>query len=393
MKISVAKSCLLAIAGIGSLPVSAATITVLPGELAAKFALAQNGDVLVLKGAFDRTQIANRTFTSAVTIDARGATFANGLSVRNVSNVTFLGGTWGSLTTPLSSNNALGINTGANITVRGATFLGMQSGQGVIATNISNMTVQSNTFQGLKVGVSFFGVNNGILSGNNVTKSASDGFNIVDSRSVRATSNSCSNFTPGLGAHPDCIQLWASADKPMQENISLIGNRAVGAMQGFTSFDPKAASGKNLRFEGNYIEGIFPQGIACYGCFDSVIINNTLIAMPTATWRTSLNVVGGANNTVYGNILIDRRVKAGDIGIAAGELDGFADGGFARSFESDFADAQSVFAQGFDASDLLDFEASSLPGNVPEPAIWAQLILGFGLIGAVRRRRTVALAA
>lgn len=36
---------------------------------------------------------------------------------------------------------------------------------------------------------------------------------------------------------------------------------------------------------------------------------------------------------------------------------------------------------------------SEAPGGVPEPASWAMLIAGFGLVGAVRRRRVAAVTA
>jgi hypothetical protein len=46
----------------------------------------------------------------------------------------------------------------------------------------------------------------------------------------------------------------------------------------------------------------------------------------------------------------------------------------------------------FVAYDNITF-GSATPGGVPEPASWAMLIAGFGLVGAAQRRRKVALAA
>lgn len=53
----------------------------------------------------------------------------------------------------------------------------------------------------------------------------------------------------------------------------------------------------------------------------------------------------------------------------------------------------SVAASGNDfAIDDVNFSTSSIVPGVPEPATWAMLIAGFGLIGAVMRRRSHALA-
>ena len=40
-----------------------------------------------------------------------------------------------------------------------------------------------------------------------------------------------------------------------------------------------------------------------------------------------------------------------------------------------------------DASDLVQINYQTVAGGVPEPAIWAQLVAGFGLAGAAVRRR------
>lgn len=42
---------------------------------------------------------------------------------------------------------------------------------------------------------------------------------------------------------------------------------------------------------------------------------------------------------------------------------------------------------------LLNVSSVAVPGGVPEPAAWAMLIIGFGLVGAAARRRTSALLA
>ena len=112
---------------------------------------------------------------------------------------------------------------------------------------------------------------------------------------------SAADNTPSPGAHPDCIQIVERAGQPMQSDISLLNNEALAITQGFTSFDPSAASGIRISIIGNRVETSMPQGIACYGCFDSIITDNVLITLPGSKWRTFLRVPGGANNIVENN--------------------------------------------------------------------------------------------
>jgi hypothetical protein len=377
----------------------AATITVLPGQLEAVFAKAQPGDVLVLQGTFNFTTLQNRTFSTRVTIDARGASFPQGITIRDSSNLTVLGGTFGNTVAPLASSRAMWLNRTNNVQISGGTFLGWggsKAGQGIIVDASRNLVIRNSNFSGFRAGFSLYGTRNAVLDRNTFTKQTSDGINIVNSHSVRATNNHCFGFTPEANAHPDCIQLWSLAGQPMQTNISLIGNRAIGAMQGFASFDPSAASGRFLRFENNYVENSYPQGIACYGCFDSVFLGNTLIAMPGAPHKTSLNVIGGARNVIGSNTFIDNRfatttlsaLSASSLSDLGAELSDTGSVWDPRSFGIE--DWQIAEAEAFARDGGFALGANSA---VPEPAIWAQLMAGFGLVGLARRRRRTRVAA
>ena len=152
----------------------------------------------------------------------------------------------------------------------------------------------------------------------------------------------------------------------MQSDIRLLNNKAYGQTQGFTSFDPDAASGIRISMIGNWVETSMSQGIACYDCFDSVITDNTLITMPGALYRTFLRVPGGANNIVMNNT-IGPRVSTFDT-----PLFGAAPAAGLQASAARFA------------APIAGFEAA---GEVPEPAQWLQLLAGFAVIGTLLRCR------
>ncbi|MEI6418225.1 MAG: hypothetical protein WCO82_04080, partial [Sphingomonadales bacterium] len=243
--------------------------------------------------------------------------------------------------------------------------------------------------------------------GNVFTRQTSDGMNVVDSDNVLINNNICRDFTPAAGAHPDCLQMWASAGQPMQEYISVINNQAYGPTQGFTSFDPSTASGRFFRFENNVLVTSYPQGIACYGCFDSVIINNQVGNTPDARFRTSINVVGGANNLVTGNVLTDNRTVArSTAGQETLALDAAATTNTRLLSSIDIYGAITLPRSGLVIDgDALNGNDNSLSGGelpdqafafgqsanavaaVPEPANWVHFLLGFGALGMWQRQR------
>ncbi|MBC7521098.1 MAG: PEPxxWA-CTERM sorting domain-containing protein [Sandarakinorhabdus sp.] len=97
----------------------------------------------------------------------------------------------------------------------------------------------------------------------------------------------------------------------------------------------------------NYANILFPLGIACYACVDSVFTNNVMVTAPGARYRTRMAIVGGSNNIISGNVLGAYPPVVKAITLAAGSA-----------------------------------------AAVPEPMIWAQLIAGFGVVGVIARRRT-----
>ncbi len=348
-------------------PVTAATIVVTPDNFTAAFKAASGGDILRLVGTFGATRLASEKFSKVVTLDATKAVFTNTLQMTDVSNVKVIGGTFNIAGNAIYTKAAL-IYNGSNVWFDRTTVNGEAGQYGVTFNGTTNAEVSAGKFHGLRAGVLFGSVTNGIATKNKITASDSDGIDISDSHFVTASYNSCSAGNPGPGAHADCIQLWSVAGNPLQSDIIVTHNLATGPTQGFTSFQ---AGGGGLRIQMTYnmVNTSASQGIACYDCYDSIITNNHVSTMPGSAHKTNLSVIGGNNNTVAGNIV--QSYSPPHKNLADGLGDDFAtdDGAVA-----DLATARPM--------SLIDASAA-----VPEPATWAMMLGGFAAIGAASRRR------
>ena len=332
------------------------------------FATAQDGDTIILDGIFGRTNLANRSFTNGLTIDARSASFNGQLTMKSVAGVAVLGGLYGMSPGIWQNGWTAVISNSSRVSFTNPNVVGASIGKelGLRFVLSSDILIDGGTFDGLRAGIAIDSVTNGRVTNNLVTNSTSDGMNIVNSHNVTASNNICRDGTPSVGAHPDCIQMWSFAGQPMQSDIQLLNNQAYGPTQGFTSFDPSAASGLRISIIGNRVETSFPQGIACYGCFDSVITDNTLITLPGSRWRTYLRVPGGANNIVENNSI--------------GPLPSNTDPVLGN-------DETALGLQALSARFAEPFGVVNSVAGVPEPAVWMQLLLGFGCAGALLRQR------
>lgn len=371
--------------GLACQPLAAAVLPATSATIKSVFATANDGDTIVLAGIFGRTNLADRSFAKSLTIDASNASFNGQLTMRAVAGVKVRGGLFSMAPGDAQNGLAVRVDFSDRVSFLNAAFVGagIATERGLAFVKSTNVLVKSSRFTGLRQGIGIDTVTGAMLTENNFVESTSDGIDIANSHDVTAISNLCKGSIPSPGAHPDCIQLWSVAGQPMQSDIRLLNNKALGVTQGFTSFDPDAASGIRISIIGNWVETSMSQGIACYGCFDSVITGNTLITQPGAKYRTFLRVPGGSNNIVADNNIgflppsgfLEPTTAFGDDALAMG---------FARSanFEADALPAR------FDDN----FAAMGAAGDVPEPSVWLQFLVGFGCAGVLLRRRQAALA-
>jgi hypothetical protein len=330
-------------------PALAAKFTASSATLKAVFAAAGAGDTIALTGSFGKLGLSNRSFAKPLIIDARKATFTGTLDVDTVDGLMFVGGRFGTATSDWQNGGTIRVQDSGNITFKSLTMIGdgLGKARGITFHDSKNISLLNSSFTGFRGAGGVNNVTNGLFSGNRITKSTSDGFNFVDSHFITATGNICSGGIPSAGAHPDCIQLWSLVDRPVQSDIRIIKNKVYGYTQGFTSFDPERGGGLRIEISDNYINTSQPNGIACYACVDSIFTGNVLITAPGANYLTRINIIGGSNNVIANN----------SIGPGPGKK-------LAAGFASD-----------------------ALAASVPEPMVWAQMLLGFGLVGATLRRQ------
>ena len=351
-------------------PVGAVSFVATSATLNATLATMAAGDTVALVGTFGELRLQNRTFTRAITIDARQAVFTTTMVFDNVRGVSLSGGTFN-----IANNGAyakgIAVYGGSNIYIDGVTVNGGGDGAvdqyGIAINGAYNAQVTNAKLNGLYSGIGMGQTTAGLIARNKITGATADGIDIADSHSVLASANSCTGGRPGPGAHPDCIQMWSIAGHALESDITVTNNAAYGPTQGFTDFD----AGLRINISHNVVNTSYSQGIACYSCIDSTVSYNTMSTLPGSTYQTRYNVVGGSNNTVVGNIVAAYNEPRPASATASDEaLDGFTVPVFGGDYLASSGGA--AFAG----------EAAA----VPEPSSWVLLVAGFAAVGVARRR-------
>lgn len=256
-------------------------------------------------------RVVNRSY-GGVTLDATGATFAEGMALANVSGLTIRGGTFGTAERDTAARYAVTITGAADVSVAGASFIAGPSGDrgGLQFRNSIRVTARDNTFTGHRTGLSLYELTDFLAARNRFTAATSDGINSVGNQRGIIAANSCF-WTVRVGlAHPDCIQLWSLPDKPLQSDVWVVNNSAVGMMQGILSSDPKLGSGRRLFFHGNYVAVTFSHTVTCGACVESVATDNVLASYPGSLFGIGrLKGFEHASNVTARNVMRDGTVQ------------------------------------------------------------------------------------
>ena len=368
---------------VASPALAARVVVATPASFTAALAALRPGDTLQLEGVFTtRLSLRDRDF-DGVLVDGSRATLLEGIQLRNVHNISFHALTLGSSDVGTVNLFAALVDRSTHVSFSEATVLGNgdASGTGMRIINSQFVTVRDSLFDRNVDGITLITSPDSLLTNNRFTNGGSDGMKIVDSQRIIASHNSCTNFQPLPGVHPDCIQFWSKAGKPLQSDIYVLNNLLIGDQQGFASFDPAQLSGTRFTFAGNYAASSYVHALSCFGCTESRFENNVITSLPHSTWAAGLHVPGGVNNIFANNLVFDLR---GNTGALADILP-------ARLFSAIVPSiAGLVGSQHDDRSWDVD-EATIAPeataNPVPEPGTWLMMGAGFVLIGRAMRHR------
>lgn len=260
------------------------------------------------------TRIIIRNVTrEGVTLDATGASFPEGLAMSGTSGVRIHGGTYGSATRDTAAGYAIEIGGGADNSVSGATVLarfGSERG-GIRCRATVRCTIRDNALSGHSTGISIYEATD-FLVARNTLHPRKDGMNIAGSYRGIVASNTIHTAKRWGSDHPDGIQLWSLAGKPLQSDMWLVNNSVTGDTQGIYSTDPKTGSAERLHLHGNYVAVTFSHTISCSLCRDSGATDNVLSSYPGAYFGDMGGRLKGFDpargNTVARNVIANGKV-------------------------------------------------------------------------------------
>lgn len=382
-RLAVKAAVLIAIAISGATPAMAnKTVVMTATNVNAALAALRPGDTLQMEGLFaNRVSFVNRDF-AGVRVDASRATLPEGMALNNVQNIAFHGGTWGRTDTETRDWFAIRITNSSHVSLEGATVIGTNNsrGSGVVSTRSQNITIRDSLFTGHVTGIVADTNRDALFTRNQFRNGASDGIQIMNSQRAILSENTCTEVVMTPGAHADCIQLWSVAGQPLQSDIYLLNNVAIGDMQGFASFTPGTASGTRITFAGNLAAMTHVHGIACFGCTDSLFVDNVVSSLPTSPWTAAISTPGGSNNVFSNNAIFDLRGQPNRP--LPEQMWSF----LMPSVADLVGSMHTSRSHNSRASSLANIASSGDP--VPEPATWLLMGLGFSLVGRSLRRQS-----
>lgn len=368
---------------LGAAPAVAQQVVVMtPITINAALAAVRPGDTLRITGSFNSlVSFRNRDFGN-VRVDASDAVFLAGFALNNVQNITITGGTFGRSDVDISAFYTIRVDNSRHVSFANTTVVGNgdSRGGGLLFAGSQFITVRDSRFSGHATAIGLLSSSDALVVRNDIRASTADGINIIDNQRVILADNSCRAFTPAVGAHPDCIQLWSLNNRPLQADIFLLNNVAIGNMQAYLSSDPKSGSGTRFTFAGNYASVSYPHTITCGNCTNSLFVDNVLANTPDARWGPApVQFNSGTGNVLQNNQQYDLR--------------GRTDGWLPNRLYSNFAPSigglvGSMWDDRSYAYRAPPASAAILPASaVPDLEIWIGMGTGFALVGRQMRRQ------
>ncbi len=409
----------------------AATVTVYNAaqlDAAAKAALA--GDTIrVAPGNYGAFEFKNLNPASAISIIAANSAnmpVFSSLKVTNSSNLK-LTRLIASAPAPDEANPviyAAVVSRSHDIRLTGMVIRGVPGGgvsneaRGLRLSQSTNVTVTGNSFTELKHALMTDGSTRMNISDNGFTGIRIDGIMTDGASGSTITRNRFADFRPEAGDHADAIQLFNTGNPTLNLTVSdnLMLGSAEGQMQGvfMTNASGVRAQLDQIKITNNLMWGTMYNGIAAFTAnrvtvSGNALYSSALLESPKTWVRLDDAASVTSTNNYAGAYLYTSVAKLAESGNVLGLLDVLAAGAVAEwdathvaaqlslpYFDPEGANGDGdAFAPGKlgAARKMASFagNASFAPAisalaAVPEPASWAMLIAGFGLIGAMRRR-------
>lgn len=268
----------LPIAGCSGALADSATATETAQEMIAN---ASAGEVIQLApGNHGLIKLRNLSWSEPVTVIARDARMR--VSMRNVENLHFVGGTYADALGTGPNGYAFNIVSSKDISIKDATFT--RAMRGLVIGRSQDVALSNLLFTDLRA----------------------EGLNMALSRKISVTGLECKGFSPERGDHPDCVQSWSRPDVAPNADIVLDGVRSSGRMQGIF-FGNHIRNGVDdggfdrITIKNSIVETHYTNGIALFDCRDCLILNNTVRDAPDSPNKSLLRLKRCTNCTVEGN--------------------------------------------------------------------------------------------
>lgn len=214
--------------------------------------------------------------------------------------------------------SSVGLRGVSGLTWRGGNFDGQLTRRsGLFARSGSRIVVEGTKMrQYLRVGVVFSEVSDSRIANNAFRDMQSDGIDIALSRRIVIDRNTCEDFAPAPGAHPDCIQLWSRPTVPPTGDITITNNVAIGTMQGIALFNHVRKGVDDGGFDrvtiaNNIVKSTFYNGIVLTDCRECVARDNRIDTLPNPKARAWLMARGTGEVAMCGNVVSARPESRG----------------------------------------------------------------------------------
>lgn len=275
--------------------------------IAAALALAAPGSTVAAEGTCEAPLRLGKRAYGGVILDVSRAKLPAGAVINGPTGLAIRGGTWGREDIDLPAWHTIQVANVEDFSLAGATVLGNRDGRGSgisIATS-KRVTVRDSVWRGHATAIGVRSSSAVLVTGNDIRGSVADGINVTDVHGAIVSANSCREFVPGVGAHPDCVQLRDLAGVPRQSGVWVLNNLAVGRMQAFFG------DCNDTVLAGNYAAvSDFTHTVTCARAVGSAAFDNVLSNTPdSAGGPGRLKDAAFAAVWAGRNVLWDARVK------------------------------------------------------------------------------------